>query len=205
MGKIKNVVFDLGGVMINYNPRQFIADLGYDKEKGDVLCDAIFHDPAWVDMDRGINTTYHMAVEKFVEHHPELEFEIRDFFKPNWMEVYKVKEDTEQILYNWVAQRCDIYILTNYAADGFEYVWNKFPFFRKAKGAVCSSLVHCIKPEPEIYQILLDRYGLVPEETVFIDDYPPNIEAAEKLGIHGFVFTNPTDIRNRLVELGVEA
>lgn len=203
MGKIRNVVFDLGGVMINYNPRKYIEDLGYKGEKCDRLCNAIFRDPVWVDMDKGIYMTYEEALDSFVKRHPDLEEDIRFFFKPGWMEVYTVKKDTEEILYNWVAERSDIYILSNYAADGFSYIWNKYPFFRKAKGGVCSAFEHCLKPEPEIYQILLNRYGLKADETVFIDDIPENVEGAEKVGIHGILFTTAQEVKDRLIELGL--
>lgn len=203
MGTIKNVVFDLGGVMINYYPRKFIEDLGYEKELGDRLCDAIFYDPTWIEMDRGTYPTYHDAVPVFVQRHPELEGEIRHFFNNTWMDIYTVKEDTEEILYNWAAQRANIYILSNYAADGFSYACSKFPFFEKAKGKVCSAFEHCMKPDPEIYRILLERYNLDPSETVFIDDVPKNVQGAIDVGIHGIVFTTPEEVRQRLVELGL--
>ena len=201
---IRNVIFDLGGVMINYNPRQFIADMGYDKALGDEVCNAIFYDSVWADMDRGIYTHYTQALPVFIEHHPQLEKEIRAFFHPLWYDVYTLKEDTERILYNWVYEKgLNIYILSNYSSDGFAYVEKKYPFFKKARGYVVSAYEKCVKPEERIYRILLDRYGLKPEESVFIDDFDVNVQGALAVGMNSFVFKNPEDAKARLIEMGV--
>ncbi len=202
MPKVKNVIFDLGNVMINYNPRGFIENLGYGKEKGDALCEAIFLDPVWVDMDYGIYKTYTEALEIFVRRHPDLEKEIRHFFEPGWMDVYTVKEDTERILYNWVYEEgLGIYILSNYAADGFAYIKGKYDFFRKIDGYVVSAFEGCVKPQPRIYNILLERYKLKADECVFIDDMEANVQGAIDVGMKGIVFTGPEDAKAQLSKL----
>lgn len=201
--KIRNVVFDLGGVMIDYNPRSFVEALGYDKETTEGLLKAIFESKVWAEMDRGKYMDYRSALDAFVAESPRYEDNIREFFCEGWMEVYKVKPDTERILYDWVYdQGYDIYILTNYAADGFAYIEKKYPFFRKAKGYIVSAREKCVKPEPEIYMTLLDRFGLRAEETVFFDDIPANVRGACNVGIHGILFTDPEEARNRLLQLG---
>lgn len=204
MSKIRNVVFDLGGVMINYNPRQFIADLGYDSKLGGELCDAIFNDPVWLDMDKGTYMSYLEALPVFISHHPHLEKEIRSFFTPDWYEVYTLKRDTERILYNWVYdQGLDIYILSNFSFDGFSYIEKKYPFFKKAKGKVVSAFEKLVKPQPEIYRLLLDRYGLKADECVFIDDYQVNVDGAIAAGMKSFRFLDPMGARRTLISMGV--
>jgi putative hydrolase of the HAD superfamily len=204
MGEIRNVVFDLGGVMINYNPGQFIADMGYTGKYAEELRDAIFYNPLWQDMDIGRFENYEEALPEFVKSHPDMEKDIRRFFQPDWFEVYTLKQDTERILYDWVYDKgYDIYILSNFSKDGFTYVENKYPFFKKAKGKVVSAFEKCIKPQPEIYRILLDRYGLKPEESVFIDDFQVNVDAAIAMGMKSIRFVDPVDARNKLIELGV--
>ncbi len=204
MSEIRNVVFDLGGVMINYNPGQFIADMGYEGKYAEELRDAIFYDPLWEDMDRGRFESYEQALPEFIKHHPHLEKDIRRFFRPDWFEVYTVKQDTERLLYDWVYDKgYDIYILSNFSKDGFAYVEKKYPFFKKARGKVVSAYEKCIKPYPEIYRILLDRYGLRPEESVFIDDYQPNVDGAIAVGMKSFRFVDPMDARHRLMTMGV--
>ncbi len=202
MDKIRNVVFDLGGVMLNYNPSAFIADLGYSKEEGEEICNAIFYDPVWADMDLGIYRTYEEALPVFIKRHPKLEREIRHFFSPGWMDVYSLKEDTERELYNWVhGKGLNIYILSNFAADGFTYVYRKYDFFRKSRGYVVSAFEKIVKPNPEIYRILLGRFGLKASESVFIDDVEANVNGALQVGMRGILFTGPSSARSQLEKM----
>lgn len=202
MGKIRNVVFDLGGVMLNYNPRSFIDVFGYDDKKSLEVCEAIFMDPVWADMDLGIYKTYTEALPVFIRRHPSVAEEIKRFFQPGWMDVYTLKEDTERELYNWVYDKgLNIYILSNFAADGFTYVYNKYAFFRKSKGYVASAFEGVVKPDRRIYEILLERYGLKAGESVFIDDVQVNIKGAEDAGMQGILFTAPASARAQLEQL----
>ena len=204
MSRIRNVVFDLGGVMINYNPRRFIEDLGYHGEYGDEICNAIFLDPVWAQMDAGVYTNYTQALPVFIEHHPHLEKEIRSFFTPDWYEVYTIKRDTERLVYDWVYDKgLDIYIISNFSADGFAYVERKYPFFKKAKGYVISAYEKLVKPQPEIYRLLLDRYSLKADECVFIDDYQVNVDGALAVGMNSILFTAPEDARQKLIDMGI--
>ena len=204
MSRIRNVVFDLGGVMINYNPRQFIEDLGYHGEYGDEICNAIFLDPVWAQMDAGVYTNYTQALPVFIEHHPHLEKEIRSFFTPDWYEVYTIKRDTERLVYDWVYDKgLNIYIISNFSADGFAYVERKYPFFKKAKGYVISAYEKLVKPQPEIYRLLIDRYSLKADECVFIDDYQVNVDGALAVGMNSILFTGPEDARQKLIAMGV--
>ncbi len=187
---IKNIIFDLGGVLINYNPKEYILKMGYDDEKTEALLNAIFLDSLWLDMDKGIIEDYTEALEFFVKKHPELEFEIRSFFVEGWMEVYGLLKETEVFYNQLIDEGYKIYILSNYAKDGFAYIEKKYEFLSKADGKIVSSHVKCVKPDLKIYQILLDTYKLIPEESVFFDDKIENIVAANDLGIHGIQFTN---------------
>ena len=85
----------------------------------------------------------------------------------------------------------------------YEKATEELSFEKETTGAIFSYQVKCIKPEAEIYKLLLDRYHLVPQECVFIDDRPENIETAEKLGITGIQFQNQQQAKRRLLELGV--
>ena len=204
MSRIRNVVFDLGGVMINYNPRQYVEEMGLEGTLAEEVCDAIFYDPVWGDMDRGIYANYLEALPVFIERHPHLEKEIRAFFHQLWHEVYSLKEDTEKILYDWVYEKgYDIYILSNFSEDGFAYIEKKYPFFKKARGYVVSAYEKCVKPEPRIYGILLDRFGLKADECVFIDDFEVNVQGARDVGMESFVFRGPEDAKTRLIEMGL--
>ena len=152
-------------------------------------------------MDIGKYDSCKEIVEIYVEKHKELEPEIRQFFDEEWMELYAPFEDT-LAFYNEVFESgYDIYILTNFSKDGYEVISNKFDFFKKAKGSVVSSHIKMVKPSPEIYKYLLEKYNLNSDECIFIDDSVANIKTANELGIHGIVYTNCEKLRKDFDEI----
>ena len=193
---IKNVVFDLGKVLINNDPSEYLRKYGYDEEKYQTLLDAIWTDSLWGDMDIAKYESFRDIIEIYVEKHKELESELRRFFADDWMELYVAYEDTVKFYNEVYSQGYNIYLLTNFSKDGYEYISNKFDFFKKAKVAVVSSHLKIAKPDMRIYKYLLETYKLNPDECVFIDDSAQNIKAAKELGIHGIVYTDIESLRN---------
>ena len=192
---IKNVVFDLGKVLINNDPSEYLRKYGYDEEKYQALLDAIWTDSLWGDMDIAKYESFKDIIEIYVEKHKELEPELRRFFAEDWMELYVAYDDTVKFYNEVYEQGYDIYLLTNFSKDGYEYISNKFDFFKKAKGAVVSSHLKIAKPDMRIYKYLLDTYNLNPDKCIFIDDSVANINAANELGIHGIVYTDIESLR----------
>ncbi len=192
---IKNVIFDLGKVLINNDPSEYLRKYGYDEEKYQALLDAIWTDSLWGDMDIAKYESFKDIIEIYVEKHKELEPELRSFFAEDWMELYVAYDDTVKFYNEVYEQGYDIYLLTNFSKDGYEYISNKFDFFKKAKGAVVSSHLKIAKPDMRIYKYLLDTYNLNPDECIFIDDSVANINAANELGIHGIVYTDIENLR----------
>ncbi len=192
---IKNVIFDLGKVLINNDPSEYLRKYGYDEEKYQALLDAIWTDSLWGDMDVAKYESFKDIIEIYVEKHKELEPELRRFFAEDWMELYVAYEDTVRFFNEVYEQGYNIYLLTNFSKDGYEYISNKFDFFKKAKGAVVSSHLKIAKPDIRIYQYLLETYNLNPDECVFIDDSVANITAASELGIYGIVYTDIENLR----------
>lgn len=186
---IKNVIFDLGKVLINNDPSEYLRKYGYGEEKYQALLDAIWTDSLWGDMDIAKYESFKDIIEIYVEKHKELEPELRRFFAEDWMELYVAYDDTVKFYNEVYEQGYDIYLLTNFSKDGYEYISNKFDFFKKAKGAVVSSHLKIAKPDIRIYQYLLETYNLNPNECIFIDDSVANINSANELGIHGIVYT----------------
>ena len=192
---IKNIIFDLGGVLINTDPSKYLRKYGYDEEKYTKLLEAIWTDSIWAEMDLAMYDSFEEMVEVYVTRHEDLTCELRSFFAENWLELYTVFEDTLKF-YNEVCERgYDIYLLTNFSKEGYAYISNKFDFFTKAKGTVVSSHIKLAKPDPKIYKHLLQTYNLNPDECVFIDDSVANINAANELGIHGIVFRDVERLR----------
>ena len=192
---IKNVIFDLGKVLINNDPSEYLRKYGYDEEKYQALLDAIWTDSLWGDMDIAKYESFKDIIEIYVEKHKELEPELRRFFSEDWMELYVAYDDTVKFYNEVYEQGYDIFLLTNFSKDGYEYISNKFDFFKKAKGAVVSSHLKIAKPDIRIYQYLLETYNLNPDECIFIDDSVANINAANELGIHGIVYTDIENLR----------
>lgn len=188
---IKNVIFDLGDVLINNNPLQYIKTLGYSSEKTDALYQALSEDSVWHDKDIGIYQSYVDCIPIFQKHHPELAKEIAKFFQDSWMEKVYTPIEENMILYNRAKELgYDIFFLINYSVDGFAYLEENYDFIRGAKGKIVSSHVHCCKPERKIYELLLNKYQLNASECLFFDDNIKNILAAKELGIVAVLFTD---------------
>jgi len=130
---IKNVILDLGKVLININPSEYLRKYGYDEEKYQALLDMILYDSLWSDMDIGKYDSCKDIVEIYVEKHKEVEPEIRQFFAEEWMELYMPFEDALAFYNEVFDSGYDIYILTNFSKDGYEFISNKFDFLKKPK------------------------------------------------------------------------
>lgn len=195
---IKNIVFDLGNVLVDFNPQAYLKSLGYADTEIQPLIDIIYGD-YWNKYDRGDYKTVVDLRIALCKKYPKYG---NDFFKilqPDWVKIHTVREDTAEYLSLLKARGYKIYILSNLAYESYGFI-QKLEFFKKTDGGVFSYLERHCKPEEEIYRIFLERYSLNPDETVFLDDKPENIEAAEKFGIHGIVFTDFSSAKKQLEE-----
>lgn len=187
---IKNVIFDIGNVLLYFKPVEFLNKL-YDKETADVLYKTIFRSPEWVCLDRG-TITQEDATSNFIERKPELKDKI-EFVMEHWNEIHTPIPDTVKLMRNLKSKGYGIYLLSNYHKKAFDYISNKYDFIRNVNGKIISSHYKLLKPEEKIYKALFDVYNLNPDECIFIDDTPVNIEVANKLGIHGLCFKGSTE------------
>lgn len=183
---IKNVVFDVGQVLVTFDPPKYMKDLGYSDEVIEALQAAMFNHPLWGELDRSIYTKAEL-MEMFVKNDPKYEKEIRDVFgsiensaKPQpyvieWMEDLKKRG-------------VGLYVVSNYAEFMYEGTKHSMLFLPYMDGVMFSYMCHAIKPEKEIFENLLNKYDLKAEECVFIDDRAENIEGAERVGFVGIQF-----------------
>ena len=198
---IKNVIFDLGNVLIDFKPIKYIKSLGYDDEKVLEIFNKTIKDSIWADMDRGIYRDKESYVKAFKTKYPEIQDDIDKFLGGPWMEnvIFPLKDNLKMI--DLVKEKgLKYYILSNYPKDAFEYTYDMCPFIQNADGMVISYDVLMIKPNKNIYLKLLDKYGLKANECLFMDDLDINVEGAKSVGINAFVFKDLEDGYKKLEE-----
>jgi 2-haloacid dehalogenase len=203
MSKYKTIIFDLGGVLIDWNPLYVYDDNYFEsdekrKEFFETVCTSDWNEEQ--DAGRSIVTATWDLIKKF----PQWEQPIRDFYG-RWTEMLKAPiPGTVQIFRELRdSGKYSIYALTNWQAGLFDIALVRYDFLDWFDGRVVSGEEKMRKPFPEFYQRLLDRYNVQPGEAVFIDDNLRNIKAAQAMGIESIHFTTPENLRAELGKLGV--
>ena len=193
---IKNIVFDLGNVLLDFDPKSYLDELGYSDDLKSQLINEIFETEEWLQLDRG-TISQKQAVEKWQQRNPELAEEIAEVMA-EWEKILTLKKDSLEILKSTAEKNYNLYILSNFHQLAFDYISSKYDFFKYFDGRVISADVNLIKPEAEIYDHLLNKFNLKAEETLFIDDSKANIEAALKKGIRVIHFKDAESLDEEL-------
>ena len=196
---IKNIVFDLGNVLVEFNPHEYLASFGFDSETEKELFDIIYGE-RWNSYDRGDYKTISDLRLALCKKYPKYGNEFHKVLQPDWVKIHRVITDTAEYLGELKLRGYKIYILSNLATESYEFV-KKLDFFQKIDGGVFSTFENACKPEEKLYRVLLERYKLNADECVFLDDKPENIEVAEKLGMKGIVFCDFVKAKNQLEKL----
>lgn len=189
---IKNVIFDYGNVLIDWNPAYlFLSYFNGDEEKCRYFTDHICNREWFTRMDRGENMD--KCVAELQTEYPEYADAVA-MFRDRWFEMChgEIPGMLELIL-DLKAKGVGVYGLTNWPAETFPEARKRFKTIAGIDNYVVSSAVKLAKPEPAIYKLLLSKYNLKPEECVFIDDRKDNVDAAKALGINGIVFPGNAD------------
>ncbi|MGL4393530.1 MAG: HAD family hydrolase [Fusobacteriaceae bacterium] len=198
MSKIKNVIFDLGNVLIEFHPEKFIEKNIAEEDREDFYRE-VFKTDDWLDLDRG-TLTYDGAVELFSSKFPKYREAIKDLFDNNVIECLTPIEENIKIMQDLKKQGYKLYILSNFHEPSFNYIYARWQFFENFDGKVVSSHCNLLKPEPEIYEEILQKYNLVPEETLFIDDVFVNIDAAKQFNINVIHLEKPQLLKEKIKE-----
>ncbi len=199
---MKNIVFDVGMVVVDFRWREYMHDMGIESEIIDILGKSMIEDSLWNEFDLGIKADEDI-VDAFKKKLPEYTREI-DMFMDNPIELVREFDYAGPLVKSLKAAGYNVYLLSNYPKRMYEMHWSRFSFIDEIDGMVVSSLEKVMKPDRKIYEILLDRYNLEASETCFIDDRENNIEAARKLGIEGIVFKGYEDLLEKFDELQVK-
>lgn len=194
---IKNIVFDLGRVLIKFEPKEYIEQ-NVPEEKREDFYNGIFGSTEWLMLDRG-TLSYEDAKKIFKERVSGVDKQIDRLFDVDLFEILQPIEENVKLLPK-LKEKYNLYILSNFHQPAFEHIFKKFEFFRLFDGHTVSCYYYLLKPEKEIYDTLVDKFNLIPEETVFIDDSKVNIDACEKEGIRGIHLPDYTELKQKLEE-----
>lgn len=188
---IKNIIFDLGNVLLSWKPAEFFEKSGYDKETVKLIHSDVFRSPEWLSLDNGDITTPE-AIEKMSAKSSLKKDFICSLFNLRTKIMFPLA-DNIKLLPELKEQGFKLYYLSNFPLDFFDEVKKKYDFFRYFDGGLISAEVRHSKPDTRIYEILLEKFNLVPEECFYFDDIKINVSAAESVGIKGHcTFASPS-------------
>ena len=199
MANIKNVVFDFGGVLVDWNPHHL-----YDKYFGSVEKATWFLENicrySWnLQMDKG--KPFAEGVAELQAIYPEWS-EAIGIYHTRWIEMMGGEvEGTPDLLRRLKAAGYRVFGLSNWSMETFPLVRDEFPIFKELEGKVISGEELMVKPEPEIYHCLFERYSLVLEESVFIDDNADNVAASIREGMPAIRFVGAKELERELKEV----
>jgi 2-haloacid dehalogenase len=197
----KAIVFDLGNVLINWNPRNLYRKLFTDTAEMEHFLTHVCSAEWNLEQDRG--RSWADAVKLLCAQHPT-QAELIAAYATRWEEMLDGPiQGTVEILRELKIAERPLYGLTNWSAETFPVARLRFEFLDWFDGIVVSGNVKLVKPDARIYRHLLDSYGLTATETVFIDDSRANVEGANAVGLTGLHFTSPAALRRDLTALGV--
>lgn len=195
------VVFDLGGVLIDWDPRYLYRQLFDDKREMERFLAEVCS-PTWnLEQDRGRPIAEATALLR--DAHPHHAEHI-DAYYGRWTEMLAGPiEGTVAILRELCERQVRLLALTNWSAETFPYAEERFDFLSLFEGIVVSGREGFVKPDPALFALLVARHGLEPARTVFVDDSARNVEGARKAGFDGVVFSSPEAFRLELQARGL--
>lgn len=195
---IDTVLFDVGNVLLTYDPDAIIRDLVPDRpDLYERLRTKVFRTPYWPMMDHGLATA-EQAAEAMIGRDKDLAPYVHAIMN-GWIEMKDVISEGVDALKTVKAHGKRLYVLSNYPDKAFQHIYDKYDFFKLFDDVVVSARIGLTKPNPEIYRYVLKKYALDPARTLFIDDTHNNIEAALALGIQGICKNRPGKLRDFFV------
>jgi putative hydrolase of the HAD superfamily len=190
----KNIIFDLGNVLLEWNPQNFLKELGLPMHFMDV-----FHSLLWATYDGGLLTREELIAKLPTHYDKEVFAYCIERIAPFLTPIPEMIETLHEVR----RKGYKVYILSNMPQELHQELQQLHDFFQYFDGQVFSYEVKAIKPQPQIYQALINTYKLKSDESIFIDDLESNIRAAKELGIEGIVCKNPSQVRLELQSLKV--
>ncbi len=199
MDNIKTLIFDIGNVLLTFNPEVFLQKILGDEKKGSACFSLMVQSPEWQQLDKGL-----ISIEKakhiFIQRDPSLKDEIELFFE-QWLDMFHPIEPTIKLLDTLKEKGYKLYILSNFIRESFETLSPKMAFLPKFDGIVTSYSIGMAKPDRNIYEHILDKFDLKASECVFIDDMQVNIDGAKAAGISTILFESTNQLIDQLEKI----
>ncbi|MBC8257954.1 MAG: HAD family phosphatase [SAR324 cluster bacterium] len=195
MSKITTVVFDLGNVLIDWDPRYLYRKLFSTETEVEWFLDNVCNDEWNKKHDAG--QPFEKGIAELTALYPQFSEQIRNWYD-RCEETLGPMDETVEVLAELKKNKIPLFVLSNWSAETFPKAEVLFDFLNWFDGKIISGEIGKIKPDPEIYNILLNTFDLIPQNTVFIDDKLENVEAATNLGMHGIHFHSADLLRNDL-------
>jgi 2-haloacid dehalogenase len=200
MHRIKNIVFDFGGVLIDWNPELLYKKVFKTREEMDFFLSEIATTEWNTQQDAGRSLSEATAVlqEQYPEYHDEI-----GLFYSRWAEMLGGIFEENVRLIKPLKGKYRVFGLTNWSAETLPVARAQYDFFDDLDGIVVSGEEKCIKPDKQLFRILLDRFQIRPEESLFIDDNEKNIRAAQEMGFQTLHLTPAVNLEKTLKEMDV--
>ncbi|MDD2474847.1 MAG: HAD family phosphatase [Dysgonamonadaceae bacterium] len=200
MNKLKNIIFDFGGVLVDWNPAYLYRNEFESESEMNYFLENICT-PEWnIKQDEG--RTLAEATETLQKEYPEYK-EMIGLFYGRWEEMLKgdIKENVSVL--KKLKEKYPLYGLTNWSSELIDIAYKRFDFFKLFDGIVVSGDEKLIKPDPKLYDVLLSRFDIQANESLFIDDNEQNIVTARKMGFHTIHFIEGVDLENEIKKMGL--
>jgi len=195
MKQLKNIIFDFGGVLIDWNPVYLYRQVFDTEEEMNYFLEHVcrYDWNLLQDAGRPLEEGTRLLQEKYPEYAEEIAM-----YYGRWEEMIGGIYEENTKLIKPLKEKYKVYGLTNWSAETLPLAMKRYDFFADFDGIVVSGAEKTVKPHPELYRILLNRYGIQAEESLFIDDNAANIETARKLGFQVVHFTGEINLEKWL-------
>ncbi|MHC1730877.1 MAG: HAD family hydrolase [Bacteroidales bacterium] len=201
MANIRKVVFDIGGVLIDWNPRHLFRKVFDSEEEMEWFLANVCTYEWNVQQDGG--KLFSVATAELQARFPEYRDKIALYYG-RWEEMLGGEiKGTVEIFQKLKSAGMPLYALSNWSHEAFPVAYERYGFMKEFDGLVVSGYEKLLKPDHAIYRVLMERYGINPEESVYIDDNKPNADAAAELGFRAIHFLSSDQLRDDLRSLGL--
>lgn len=193
---IKTVVLDIGNVLVSFYPDTYISQFITKKGEIDYYNHICFKSAEWKCGDLGTKTRAEI-IDAICEKYPDDAEKVREIMA-NCDDMLRVSKKNTELVKRLKAAGIGVYYLSNTNEHAFEFMTSTYEVFSYMDGGIASYLDGVIKPNADIFELFLSRYGKKADECVFVDDMPQNVDGAKAVGLHGIVLKNIDDLENEL-------